>query len=389
MGVSGGGANVVTWGDDGFGQTSVPLQGLPSTMVGVSAGHYHSVVLGSGQQVVAWGAGSSASATAWPHFGQSMVPANLKAAQVAAGGFHTVVLAHRAPEFSSGLVAQSVQLGQAVSLTVVVDGVLPITYQWTKDGASVANQTGSTLTLGSTVAADGGVYRVTATTPYGSIWSEAVLTVIEPPAVTTTATTQTLNAGGTATFAVSPTGTGPFTYQWLLNDEPIDGATLSTLELSGIGAGQAGVYKVQVTGPGGTVTSLVTTVSVLSVPVFTVQPLSVVAISGQTASLKATVSGGGTVTTQWQKQSVSGQTPPWTAIDGATTGVLEFSNVQSSAAGTYRVRVECGRQCEQCRSDADGGGSGGGGESGHRGGDGAVGDGDAGGSAGGDGGCGA
>jgi alpha-tubulin suppressor-like RCC1 family protein len=89
MGVSGGGADVVTWGDDGFGQTTVPLQGLPSTMVGVSAGHYHSVVLGSGQQVVAWGAGSSASATAWPHFGQSMVPANLKAAQVAAGGFHT------------------------------------------------------------------------------------------------------------------------------------------------------------------------------------------------------------------------------------------------------------------------------------------------------------
>ncbi len=337
LGVSGGGANVVAWGDGGFEQISVPLESLPSAMTAVSAGHYHSVVLGSANQVVAWGAGSSAAATAWPHFGQSVVPADLKAAQVAAGGFHTVVLAHRAPEFSIALAAQSVQLGQAASLTVVVEGVAPITYQWTRNGTTLANQTGATLTMASTTVADGGTYRVTATTPYGSIFSEATLTVIEPPTVTTTATTQTLNAGANATLSVSPSGTGPFTYQWLLNDEPIEGATSQNYALSGVGAAQAGVYKVRVSGAGGTVTSTVTTVSVLSLPVFTVQPLSVVAISGQTASLKATATGGGTVTLQWQKQSGSGREAPWTAIAGATSGSLDFSNVQSSDAGTYRV----------------------------------------------------
>jgi len=335
LGLNAAGTSVLAWGDTTYGQTTLPTDSLPSAMTAVSAGHYHSVVLGAANQVVAWGAGSSASATAWPHFGQSIVPANLKAAQVAAGGFHTVVLAHRAPEFFTGLAAQSVQLGQSASLTVVVDGVAPITYQWSKGGTTVANQTGATLTIGSTTVADGGTYRVTVTTPYGSIYSEAVLTVIEPPTVTTTATTQTLNEGTDATLSVSPSGTGPFTYQWLLNDEPIDGAISQNYELKGLGAGQAGVYKVQVSGPGGKVTSTVTTVSVLSRPVFAVQPVSVVAISGQTASLKATVTGGGTVTLEWQKQSASGGI--WTAMSGATTGTLDFSNVQSSAAGTYRL----------------------------------------------------
>ena len=335
VGISGAGANLVAWGDDGYHQTTVPLSGLPATMRAVSAGHYHSVVLGVDNRVVAWGAGASGSGTAWPHFGQSVVPNDLKAAQVAAGGFHTVVLAHRAPEFSTGLVAQSVQLGQSASLSVVVDGVSPITYQWTKGGVALANQT-ATLSFASTVATDSGTYRVTATTPYGSISSEAVLTVIQPPTVTTAATTQTLNAGGAANLTVSPSGSGPFTYQWMLNDEPIDGATSQTYGLSGVGAAQAGVYKVQVTGPGGTVTSTVTTVSVLEPPVFKVQPLGLVAIAGQAASLKATVTGGGTVTTQWQKEEGTDE-KAWVAINGATSAELTFGTVAASDAGKYRM----------------------------------------------------
>ena len=335
LGLNANGLSSVIWGDNTYGQTTVPLSGLPATMRAVSAGHYHSVVLGADNRVVAWGAGASGSGTAWPHFGQSVVPDGLKAAQVAAGGFHTVVLAHRAPEFSTGLVAQSVQLGQSASLSVVVDGVSPITYQWTKGGVALANQT-ATLSFASTVATDSGTYRVTATTPYGSISSEAVLTVIQPPTVTTAATTQTLNAGGATTLTVSPSGSGPFTYQWMLNDEPIDGATSQTYGLSGVGAAQAGVYKVQVTGPGGTVTSTVTTVSVLEPPVFRVQPVDVVAIAGQAASLKATVAGGGTVTTQWQKNAgtdVNG----WVAINGATSAELTFGTVVASDAGNYRM----------------------------------------------------
>ena len=334
LGLNSSGQSVVIWGDNTYGQTTVPAS-LPATMRAVSAGHYHSVVLGADNRVVAWGAGGSGSGTAWPHFGQSVVLNDLKAAQVAAGGFHTVVLAHRAPEFSTGLVAQSVQLGQSASLSVVVDGVSPITYQWTKGGVALANQT-ATLSFASTVATDSGTYRVTATTPYGSISSEAVLTVIQPPTVTTAATSQTLNAGGAANLTVSPSGTGPFTYQWMLNDEPIDGATSQSYALSGVGAAQAGVYKVQVTGPGGTVTSTVTTVSVLEPPVFKVQPLNVVAIAGQAASLKATVTGGGTVTTQWQKEEGTDE-KAWVAINGATLAELTFGTVAASDAGKYRM----------------------------------------------------
>ena len=47
LGISGGGANLVAWGDGGFEQTTIPTTSLPATMTAVSAGHYHSVVLGS------------------------------------------------------------------------------------------------------------------------------------------------------------------------------------------------------------------------------------------------------------------------------------------------------------------------------------------------------
>ncbi|MEZ5302814.1 MAG: cadherin-like domain-containing protein [Verrucomicrobiales bacterium] len=49
------------------------------------------------------------------------------------------------------------------------------------------------------------------------------------------------------TFAVSMLGAGPFTYQWRLEGEPLDGATLPWLDLSPLEAANAGSYDVVVT----------------------------------------------------------------------------------------------------------------------------------------------
>src|SRR6201999_2039632 len=62
--------------------------------------------------------------------------------------------------------------------------------------------------------------------------------------------------GQTATFSVTATGTGPFTYQWYANGTAIPGATSSTYTTSAAGAGQSGtVYTVVVTNSQGNVTS--------------------------------------------------------------------------------------------------------------------------------------
>ncbi|HZQ46662.1 MAG TPA: immunoglobulin domain-containing protein, partial [Verrucomicrobiae bacterium] len=58
---------------------------------------------------------------------------------------------------------------------------------------------------------------------------------------------QTQNTGGSATFNVSATGIGPFTYQWSFNDtNVISGATSSTYTASNLTTNNAGRYTVAV-----------------------------------------------------------------------------------------------------------------------------------------------
>ena len=61
---------------------------------------------------------------------------------------------------------------------------------------------------------------------------------------------RTVAPGGSTTFAIAVSGTGPFYYQWRFNGVPINGATNSWLELTGLTVGQTGAYDVVVTGPG-------------------------------------------------------------------------------------------------------------------------------------------
>ena len=58
---------------------------------------------------------------------------------------------------------------------------------------------------------------------------------------------QTQAVGGSATFAVSATGTGPFTYQWFFNNsEEITGATTNAYTRSNLSTNDAGFYTVAV-----------------------------------------------------------------------------------------------------------------------------------------------
>jgi len=55
-----------------------------------------------------------------------------------------------------------------------------------------------------------------------------------------------LVAGTPVHFSATATGTGPFTYQWLRNQAPIDNATGSTLTLDPATPDDAGSYQVRV-----------------------------------------------------------------------------------------------------------------------------------------------
>src|SRR5207253_185013 len=59
---------------------------------------------------------------------------------------------------------------------------------------------------------------------------------------------QTNCPGTTVAFSTVAHGTGPFTYQWSKDSAPLSGQTDNSLTLSGLTAGDAGTYAVEVTG---------------------------------------------------------------------------------------------------------------------------------------------
>ncbi len=153
-------------------------------------------------------------------------------------------------------VGASVAGGTSVTLRVVAAGDPAPTFQWHRDGIAIEGATGSSLSLGKVGSGDAAAYTVVATNRAGSATSaEAMLAVKVPPAITAHPASLTQIAGTTATFSVTATGSGALAYQWLKNDEPVDGATGSTLALPGIHASDAADYTVRVTDAQGTATS--------------------------------------------------------------------------------------------------------------------------------------
>jgi alpha-tubulin suppressor-like RCC1 family protein len=74
--------SAVAWGDNTYGQTTVPPD--LGTVIQVAAGQFHTVALQSDGAVRAWG---------WNQYGQTTVPPDLGIViQVAAGYGHTVAL---------------------------------------------------------------------------------------------------------------------------------------------------------------------------------------------------------------------------------------------------------------------------------------------------------
>ena len=132
--------------------------------------------------------------------------------------------------------------GSLASFSVSVSGPQPLDCQWQQngtnltDGGNISGSATTNLLLSSTTTNDAGNYTVIITCPYayGSITSKvANLAVMLPPTITTQQINQTVMAGGTATFSVAVSGTGPFTYQWQLNGTNLPNGIITTVAGNG------------------------------------------------------------------------------------------------------------------------------------------------------------
>ncbi len=137
--------------------------------------------------------------------------------------------------------------------------------------------------------------------------------------------------GGSATFSVAAEGTGALTYQWFRNGTAIEGATSPALTIDPITQADFGAYTVQVANAKGTRTSDPANLTVQGAPEITVQPFSVDAILGSSATFVVEATGDDPLTYQWFKDGV--------AIPGATADQIVIDPVVAGSVGVYHVVV--------------------------------------------------
>ncbi len=223
-------------------------------------------------------------------------------------------------------------VGDPVAFTVEATGTMPLSYQWRLGANDIPGATAAAFMVANVQTSDAGNYRVVVTNAGGSVTSAvARLTILVPPAITAQPQDTTRNAGQTATFNITASGTTPFTYQWRKNGIEISGETNRTLRITGTTPADAGVYSVVVTNAGGAATSIDATLTILERPVITTQPAPVTVAAGGTAVFTVEATGTEPLSYQWRLGAAD--------IPGATSTTLTLANVQSSDAGNYRVTV--------------------------------------------------
>ncbi len=249
-----------------------------------------------------------------------------------------------APVITTPPANQTVTAGQTATFSVVATGTGPLTYQWSKGGVPIVGATSSTYTTPPTVAGDSGsVFTVTVTNSSGTVTSSpATLTVNTAPVVVTPPANQTVNAGQTATFSVTASGTGPLTYQWFKGGAAIAGATASTYTTPATVSGDSGsLFTVTVTNAGGSATGGPATLTVNTAPVITTPPANKIVNAGQTATFSVTATGTGPLTYQWSKggAAIAGATsstyttPATVAADTGSLFSVTVTNTAGSATG--------------------------------------------------------
>jgi len=165
--------------------------------------------------------------------------------------------------------SQTVNVGQTATFTVSATGVMPLTYQWQKNGANISGATSATYTTPAATSADSGaMFGVTVTHATQSVASSlATLTVNGPPSITTQPANQTVSVGQTATFSVTATGTAPLSYQWQKNQVNIAGATSASFTTPATTLADNGTsFRVMVTNSVSSVTSNPATLTVSAPP---------------------------------------------------------------------------------------------------------------------------
>ena len=184
----------------------------------------------------------------------------LRAATFGRGVWEITSTVAPGPTINTQPANQTVTVGQTATFNVAATGTGTLSYQWKKGSTNVGTNSSSYTTPPTVLADNGALFSVVVTDSAGSITSAIAILTVNPvptgPNIGTHPAGVSVNAGQTATFSVSATGTGTLTYQWSKNGSPISGATGSTYVTSPTVSGDnSAQFRVAVTDSTGTTTS--------------------------------------------------------------------------------------------------------------------------------------
>ena len=224
----------------------------------------------------------------------------------------------------------AVVIGGQATLTVEAIGTGTLSYQWRFNGVDIVGATEPSLVLSDVRAENAGDYTVVVSNEAGSVISTGARVSVEVPfAIVEQPQSQALAKGSTAVFTVRLSGSGPFSYQWRVNDADLPGATEATLVLVNVQAVDAASYTVAVTDGAEQLVSEGALLSVSSLPMISVQPQGGVFFAGQEVTFSVAAAGSGAMQYQWL---LDGE-----PLVGATEAELILTNIGLQAAGNYSV----------------------------------------------------
>ena len=250
---------------------------------------------------------------------------------------NAVLTVNGPPSISAQPGAQTTCDSNSATFFATAIGTQPLSYQWYGPAGTIGGATTNILTLNNLLPANSGNYYLVVTNSYGQgVSSNAYLTVStsSPVGFSSQPNNAEVVAGGTATFIVTPTGGGNYTYFWHKNDaDPIPGAvvTNSTLVLNNVSPSQAGTYACLVNNDCSSASSISANLVVDYAPVILNQPQNQAGLSGLPASFAVSVAGTAPLSFQWYKGS--------NLISGAVSAIYTIASPTTNDVGKYSVVI--------------------------------------------------
>jgi hypothetical protein len=240
-----------------------------------------------------------------------------------------------------------------VTFTIAVTGGIndpiapPITYQWYKDGVTIADATGTTSISGATTntlsitnaqTVNAGSYFCEVIQSVSIVRSHAAVLTVREPVTSVILDLQSdafVNLGDSVTFSTTVVGSAPLTYEWSKNGVILPGVTTSSYTINAVTLDDVGTYKVRVRNvlsplgfeSAGVALNVVTPITSV---VITRTPSTEFVAAGEEVVFTATANGS-SPTYQWRRNNVN--------IPNAFGRTYTIDSVSNDDGGQYEVYV--------------------------------------------------